>query len=158
MRATTRTGRRSCRPRPSCCHEGWTGELDRRAVITAKPARSSAAQQATRQAARPSGPSTAFRQGIKGGSLLCMPGDEDDETADGEDIWYVNARGPQEKNMSTFQCGPCTLVKNHYSVPVEWLVLDELTDDYAIFKVWPTEQVSFTCRHFRYQSLAVTGT
>ena len=70
-----------------------------------------------------------------------MPGDEDDETADGEDIWFVNALGPQEKNIDTFQCGPCKLIKHHYSVPVEWLILDELTDEYAIFKVWPTEQV-----------------
>ena len=42
-----------------------------------------------------------------------MPGDEDDETADGESIWYVNALGPQEKNKDTVQCGPCTLTKNH---------------------------------------------
>jgi hypothetical protein len=67
-----------------------------------------------------------------------MPGDEEDETAHGEDIWFVNALGPKEKNTDTFQC---KLIKNHYSVPVEWLILDELTDEYAIFKVWSTEQV-----------------
>jgi len=57
----------------------------------------------------------------------------------GEDIWYANALGQAEKNTSTFDCGPCRLYMNHYSVPVEWLKLVELTDEYAIFKVWPTE-------------------
>ena len=94
------------------------------------------AQRVTRQAAW-IGPSPAFRQGISNGSLLCMPGDEEDETADGEDIWYVNALGPQEKNTEMFQCGPCKLIKNQYSVQVQWLNLVELTDEYAIFKVWP---------------------
>ena len=42
-----------------------------------------------------------------------MPGDSDDEAADGESIWYANALGPQEKNKETVQCGPCTLTKNH---------------------------------------------
>ena len=38
-----------------------------------------------------------------------MYGDEDDETADGESIWFVNALGPQEKNTETKTCGPCKL-------------------------------------------------
>ena len=43
---------------------------------------------------------------------------------------------------------PCALqVKNHYSVPVQWLILDELTDDHAIFKVWPTEQDRIAVTH-----------
>ena len=58
---------------------------------------------------RRSGPSPAFRAGIDKGSLLCMYGDEDDETADGESIWFVNALGPQEKNTETKTCGPCKL-------------------------------------------------
>ena len=28
-------------------------------------------------------------------------------------------------------CGPCKLIKNHFSVPVQWLNLVELNDDYA---------------------------
>ena len=157
----------------SCCHVGWTGELDRGVVVPAS-ARSAAT--------RPSGPPTSFREGIDMSSLLCMPGDEDDETADGESIWFVNALGvqcqdlilpfplccrlpaslpclpltkigprvslqPQEKNKTTYQCGPCTLVKNHFSVPVEWLELVELTEDHAIFKVWPTEQNRIAVTH-----------
>jgi len=65
----------------------------------------------TRQAPRRSGPSLAFRQRIEKGTLLCMPGDDDDE--DEECIWYVNAIGPQEKNINTFSCGPCQLVSSH---------------------------------------------
>ena len=38
-------------------------------------------------------------------------------------------------------------MKNHYSVPVEWLILDELTDEYAIFRVWPTEQDRLATSH-----------
>jgi len=76
-----------------------------------------------------------------------MPGDEDDETADGEDIWYANALGQAEKNTVTFDCGPCRLYMNHYSVPVEWLKLVELTDEYAIFNVWPTEQNRIAVAH-----------
>ena len=33
------------------------------------------------------------------------------------------------------------------SVPIEWLILDELTDEYAIFKVWPTEQNRIAATH-----------
>jgi hypothetical protein len=133
----------------SCCHGAWTGELDRGAVLPVTPARAggAAAQRVTRQAPRRSGPSAAFREGIDDGSLLCMPGDSDDEAADGEAIWYVNALGPQEKNKDTYQCGPCTLVKNHFSVPIEWLALDELTDEHAIFKVWPTDQDRIAATH-----------
>ena len=54
----------------------------------------------------------------KGELPLAAPGDSDDETADGESIWYVNALGPQEKNATTFACGPCTLTKGHYSIPI----------------------------------------
>ena len=39
------------------------------------------------------------------------------------------------------------LVKGHFSVPVEWLDLEELTDDHAIFKVWPTEQNRIAATH-----------
>ena len=133
----------------SCSHSDWTGELDRGAVLPARPARAGggAAPRATQQAARRSGPSAEFRQGIAKGSLLCMPGDEDDETADGETIWFVNALGPQEKNTETFMCGPCKLVKSHYSVPVQWLNLKELTDEHAIFTVWPTEQDRVAVTH-----------
>ena len=120
----------------SCSHVNWMGSPDRSFVMPVRPGGAGgSAQRVTRQAAR-SGPSAAFRQGIGDGSLLCMPGDEEDEAADGEDIWYVNALGPQEKNVETFQCGPCKLIKNQYSVPVQWLNLVELTDEYAIFKVW----------------------
>ena len=56
------------------------------------------------------------------------------------DIWFVNARGPPEKNTVTYDCGPTRLINGHFSVPIEWVNLDELTDEYAIFKVWPTEQ------------------
>ena len=45
------------------------------------------------------------------------------------------------------QCGPCTLTKNHFSVPVQWLDFVELTDEYAIFKVWPTEQNRIAATH-----------
>ena len=44
-------------------------------------------------------------------------------------------------------CGPCKLVRNHFSVPVQWLNLDELTDEYAIFSVWPTEQDRIAATH-----------
>ena len=95
----------------SCCHAGWTGEADRGVVM---PARSgAAARSAAPQAPRRSGPSPAFRAGIKLGSLLCMYGDEDDETADGESVWFVNALGRQEKNIETKPCGPCTLASAH---------------------------------------------
>jgi hypothetical protein len=101
----------------------------------------------TQQAARRTGPSPAFRQSIAKDSLLCMPGDEDDETADGEGIWFVRARGPQEKNTTTYDCGPTRLVNGHFSVPVEWLNLEELTEEYAIFKVWETEQDRIAATH-----------
>ena len=39
------------------------------------------------------------------------------------------------------------MVKNHYSIPIEWLNLEELTDEYAIFKVWPTEQDRIAVTH-----------
>ena len=55
-------------------------------------------------------------------------------------MWFANALGPQEKNTETYDCGPCRLDNGHYSVRVEWLNLDELTDEHAIFKVWPSEQ------------------
>ena len=67
----------------SCCHSGWTGERDRGSVAPAGAGGSGGAQRATTQQAaarRPSGPSAAFRQGIVDRSLLCMPGDSDDET------------------------------------------------------------------------------
>ena len=79
----------------SCSHAGWTGEVDRGVCVPVNPTRSGAAPRVTQPTARPSGPSTAFRQGIGASSLLCMPGDEEDETADGESIWYANALGPQ---------------------------------------------------------------
>ena len=44
-------------------------------------------------------------------------------------------------------CGPCTLIKNHYSVPVQWLNLVELTDEYAVFTVWSTEQDRIAATH-----------
>uniref|UniRef100_A0A7S0NR32 Uncharacterized protein n=1 Tax=Calcidiscus leptoporus TaxID=127549 RepID=A0A7S0NR32_9EUKA len=77
-----------------------------------------------------------------------MPGDEDDETADGECTWFVEALGPQEKNQKTYDCGPCsTLIKNHYSVPVKWVNLFKLTVEFAIFKVWPTAQNRIAVAH-----------
>ena len=57
------------------------------------------------------------------------------------------ARGPEEKNESTIACGPTTLVKNHYSVPVEWVNLHELNDEFAIFKAWPSEQDRVAATH-----------
>ena len=43
---------------------------------------------------------------------------------------------------------PCVLqIKGHFSVPVQWLNLVQLTDDYAIFKVWPTEQDRIAVTH-----------
>ena len=77
----------------SCSHGAWTGAVDRGGVEPVKPAGGGGgggggAQRATRQAKKPSGPSAAFRQGIDASSLLCMPGDSDDETADGESIWW----------------------------------------------------------------------
>ena len=101
----------------------------------------------TRQAPRRGGPSAAYRDSIDENSLLTMPGDEDDETADGETIWFARATGPAEQNEHTFDCGPSRLIKNHYSVPVEWLNLDELTDEHAIFSVWPTEQDRIATSH-----------
>ena len=74
-------------------------------------------------------------------------GDSDDETADGETVWYANARGPQEKNTETKVCGPLTLKKHAYSIPIAWLNLVELTDEYAIFEVWPTEQDRIPATH-----------
>ena len=66
----------------------------------------------TRQAAaRRSGPSTSYRNSIDEDTLLSMPGDEDDETADGEDIWFANALGLAEQNERTFDCGPTRLVQ-----------------------------------------------
>ena len=59
----------------------------------------------------------------------------------------MGRRGPAKQNTTTFDCGPCKLVKNHYSVPVQWLFLDELIDEYAIFKVWPTEQDRIAVTH-----------
>ena len=94
----------------SCCHVGWTGALDTGFV---RPAGGGATARAAPQAARRSGPSPAFRAGIDKGSLLCMYGDEDDETADGESVWFVNALGRQEKNIETKPCGPCTLASAH---------------------------------------------
>ena len=44
-------------------------------------------------------------------------------------------------------CGPCKLVKGHYSVPIEWLNLVELNDDHAMFEVWPTEQDRIAATH-----------
>ena len=32
-------------------------------------------------------------------------------------------------------------------MPVEWLNLEELTDEYAIFSVWPTEQDRIAAMH-----------
>ena len=52
-----------------------------------------------------------------------------------------------EKNESTITCGPTTLVKNHYSVPVEWVNLHELNDEFAIFKAWPSEQNRVAATH-----------
>ena len=72
---------------------------------------------------------------------------QDDETADGETTWFATARGPEEKNESTITCGPTTLVKNHYSVPVEWVNLHELNDEFAIFKAWPSEQNRVAATH-----------
>jgi hypothetical protein len=130
----------------SCCHRGWTGDLDRGAVVPVRPTQ--AGGSGAPQQPRRSGPSDSFRQSIGISThLLSMPGDEDDETADGESIWFVNALGPQEKNKETVQCGPCKLVKNHFSVPVEWLNLVELTDEYAIFAIWPTEQDRIAVTH-----------
>ena len=76
-----------------------------------------------------------------------MPGDSDDETADGESVWYANARGPQEKNTVTRACGPLTLKNGAYSIPITWLSLVELTDEHAIFEVWPTEQDRIPATH-----------
>ena len=132
----------------SCCHRGWTGDLDRGAVVPVRPTQAAGGSGAPQQLPRRSGPSDSFRQSIGISThLLSMPGDEDDETADGESIWFVNALGPQEKNKETVQCGPCKLVKNHFSVPVEWLNLVELTDEYAIFAIWPTEQDRIAVTH-----------
>ena len=72
---------------------------------------------------------------------------QDDETADGETTWFATARGPEEKNESTITCGPTTLVRNHYSVPVEWVNLHELNDEFAIFKAWPSEQNRVAATH-----------
>ena len=33
-------------------------------------------------------------------------------------------------------------------MPVQWVELEELTDEYAIFKVWPTEQDRVAATHF----------
>ena len=131
----------------SCSHASWTGEIDRGSVQRAKPAQAGGATRVTRQAARRGGPSATYRDSIDENSLLTMPGDEDDETADGETIWFARATGPAEQNEHTFDCGPSRLIKNHYSVPVEWLNLDELTDEHAIFSVWPTEQDRIATSH-----------
>ena len=124
----------------SCGHSDWTGELDKGTVVPAKPARAGGGAAAVTRKAKRSGASASFRSSIGANSLLQFPGAEDDETADGETIWYANALGPQEKNEETYDCGPCRLVKGHYSIPIEWLNLEELTDEYAIFTPWPTEQ------------------
>jgi len=79
----------------SCSHASWTGEIDRGSVQRAKPAQAGGATRVTRQAARRGGPSATYRDSIDENSLICMPGDEEDETADGESIWYANALGPQ---------------------------------------------------------------
>ena len=69
-----------------------------------RPARAGGNAAQTQQAPRRSGPSPAFRASIKKRTLLCMPGDSDDEAADGESVWYANALGPQEKNTETRPC------------------------------------------------------
>ena len=79
---------------------------------------------------------------------MCVLGDSDDETADGEKVWYANALGPQEKNTQTEMSGPVKLINGHYSVPIDWLKLEELTDEYAIFVVWPSEQKRIAVTHF----------
>ena len=102
-----------CVPAPgaSCCHSGWTGDLDRGVVLPAGTG-GGAVRRVTRQAAaRRSGPSTSYRNSIDEDTLLSMPGDEDDETADGEDIWFANALGLAEQNERTFDCGPTRLVQ-----------------------------------------------
>ena len=53
----------------------------------------------------------------------------------------------QEKNNETVMCGPCKLIKNHFSVPVQWLNLVELNDDHAVFQVWETEQDRIAATH-----------
>ena len=91
-----------------------------------------------------------FASCVAQSSLLCLPGvsdDSDDETADGESIWYVNALGPPTRNTVTKQCGPSKLINGHYSVPIEWLNLVELTDEHAIFEVWPSEQDRLAVTH-----------
>ena len=77
---------------------GDAGALDKGFVVPVKPTHGGAAPRLTTQAATRSGPSTAFRESIEKDSLLCMLGDEEDETADGESVWYVNALGPQESD------------------------------------------------------------
>jgi hypothetical protein len=49
-----------------CCHRGWTGDVDRDAVMPAGGGGGGGggAQRVTRQAARRSGPSAAFRASI----------------------------------------------------------------------------------------------
>ena len=141
-----------CVPEPgvSCSHSGWTGQVNKGSVKPAKPAAAGGggAPRVTRQAPKRSGaPSKEYRESIDEGSLCCLLGDSDDETADGESIWYVNALGKAEQNTETRQCGPVKLVKNHYSLPVQWLNLHELTDEHAIFKVWPTEQDRLAVAH-----------
>ena len=42
---------------------------------------------------------------------------------------------------------PLTRQKHAYSVPIAWLNLVELTDEYAIFEVWPTEQDRIPATH-----------
>jgi hypothetical protein len=60
----------------------------------------------------------------------------------------MSLHGPLEKNTLTYDCGPCRLINGHYSVPVQWLKLVELTDDYATFEVWPTDQDRIAATHF----------
>ena len=82
----------------SCSHASWKGEIDRGSVQRAKPAQAGGDTRVTRQAPRRGGPSAAYRDSIDENSLLTMPGDEDDETADGETIWFARATGPAEQN------------------------------------------------------------
>ena len=78
---------------------------------------------------------------------------QDDKTADGEIRGSPHGARPggEEPTLEKYEeraaRWPLTLVKNHYSVPVEWVNLHELNDEFAIFKAWPSEQNRVAATH-----------
>ena len=76
------------------------------------------------------------------------PGQDDEPTA--RYVVRHGARpGGEEPTLEKYEerAARWPLTKNHYSVPVEWVNLHELNDEFAIFKAWPSEQNRVAATH-----------